>query len=311
VSLRPRAPRSGLGLALGVAAALVACSGAPEGETTHDAPAPSASSGKGSQGPTSPVRHPTPPGTPSPKEAPDAGRGSDAESDPDAGTPAPSSGSRIAALAMANVGEGACSTNSKGGTAFETSCDGNGGKPEYWCADFAQWAWQEAGVDTTDLDAAAGSFYLYGQKNGTLHAAPAVGDAVVFDYTGDGVAVHVALVVEVHADGSIETVSGDWDGTGSTEAAFASTSSVVLNAPAYPGVVGTTPGVMGLTVSAFVSPVPKGGGTSPGSAPTCIVTSTGEEGTCIDTATCGSKGGASTPGFCPGPADEECCTGMP
>jgi hypothetical protein len=291
-----------------VAAALLACSGGPGGYATQDAPAPSGSSGNGSG--TSPVRHSTPPAKPSPKEAPDSGRGSDAESDPDARTPAPSSGSQIAALAKANVGEGACSTNSKGGTAFETSCDGNGGKPEYWCADFAQWAWQEAGVDTTDLDAAAGSFYLYGQKNGTLHSAPAVGDAAVFDYTGDGVATHVALVVEVHADGTIETVSGDWDGTGSTEAGFASTSKVVLNAPAYPGVVGSTPDVMGMTLSAFVSPVPKGG-TSPGSTPTCLVTSTGEEGTCIDTATCASKGGASTPGLCPGPADEECCTGLP
>jgi len=218
-------------------------------------------------------------------------------------------GSTIAAIAKANIGLGACSTNSEGGTAYETSCDGNSGQPEYWCADFAQWVWQEAGVDTSGLDAAAGSFYLYGQANGTFHTTPAIGDAAVFNYSGGGVAEHVAIVVDVQPDGTIETVSGDWNGTGSTEAEFSSTSQVVLNVPAYPGVTGTSPGTMGMTISAFVSPLAKGSGGA-SSAPACIVSSTGEEGTCIDTGTCTSMGGTSTPGYCPGPASEECCTGL-
>jgi MYXO-CTERM domain-containing protein len=165
------------------------------------------------------------------------------------------SGSSIASLAIANVGLGACSKNTKGGTTFESSCTGNGGQPEYWCADFAMWVWAQVGADVSGLDAAAGSFYVYGQNNSTLSSSPAVGDAVVFDYQGGGVADHVALVTQVNSDGTIETVSGDWGGTGSTEAAFASTSKVVLNSPAYASTDGSSPAIMGMTISGFVAPV--------------------------------------------------------
>jgi hypothetical protein len=165
-------------------------------------------------------------------------------------------GASIASLALANVGQGACTTNTLGGTSFGTSCTGNGGSPEYWCADFALWVWSQAGVtNVSGLDAAAGSFYVYGQNNGTLSDTPAVGDAVVFDYSGGGVADHVAIVTQVNADGTIETVSGDWNGTGSTEAGFSSTSSVVLNEPAYAATVGTAPSIMGMTISGFIAPV--------------------------------------------------------
>jgi hypothetical protein len=246
--------------------------------------------------------------------SPDSGSGSSDSGSisPDSGgasgdSGASSLGSAIAAMAMANVGLGACSKNSEGGTAYETSCDGNGGQPEYWCADFAQWVWQEAGANTDGLDAAASTFYIYGQTYGTLHTKPSIGDAVVFNYMDD-YAEHVALVVAIDSDGSIETVSGDWNGTGSTEAAFSSTSQVVLNVPAYPGVTGSAPDTMGMTLSAFVSPVPKGSGTTASGAPQCIAGS-GQQGTCIDTSTCASTGGTSTAGYCPGPDSEECCTG--
>jgi hypothetical protein len=165
-------------------------------------------------------------------------------------------GSSIATLAVANVGKKACSTNSKGGQAFESSCTGNGGQPEYWCADFARWVWANSGVaDTSWLNAAAGSFYTYGEESGTLSATPAVGDAAVFDYYGGGVADHVAIVTEANPNGTVETVSGDWNGDSGSEAHFASTSSVVSNAPAYLGEVGASPAVMGMTISAFVAPV--------------------------------------------------------
>ena len=164
-------------------------------------------------------------------------------------------GTDIANLARANVGDGACSTNSAGGTAYESSCTGNGGEPEYWCADFAMWVWASVGADVSKLDAAAGSFYVYGQDNGTLSDTPAVGDAVVFDYQGGGVADHVALVTQVNGDGTIETVSGDWDGDNGTEAQFASTSKVVHNTPAYASTVGSSPAVMGMTISGFVAPL--------------------------------------------------------
>jgi hypothetical protein len=165
------------------------------------------------------------------------------------------SGSSIATLATANVGQGACTKNTLGGSAFESSCTGNGGQPEYWCADFAIWVWANVGADVSGLTAAAGSFYVYGQNNGTLSNSPAVGDAVVFDYQGGGVADHVAIVTQVNANGTIESVSGDWNGQSGTEAQFSSTSHVVLNSPAYGDTVGSSPSVMGMTISGFISPV--------------------------------------------------------
>ncbi|MDQ2957091.1 MAG: hypothetical protein M3Y42_09015 [Actinomycetota bacterium] len=70
-----------------------------------------------------------------------------------AGTPA-----GIGALATANHAKMACSTNSLGGHGFATSCTGNGGQPEYWCADFARWVWANEGVSyTSDLNALAAS----------------------------------------------------------------------------------------------------------------------------------------------------------
>jgi hypothetical protein len=223
-------------------------------------------------------------------------------------SPPTSNGALVASLAEANVGLGACSTNSQGGTAFETSCDGNGGQPEYWCADFAQWVWQQAGANTNGLDAAAQSFYDYGQNNGTLGNTPAVGDAVVFN-NGNGIH-HVAIVTQVNGNGTIETVSGDWEGDSGSESEFASTSHVVLNAPAYESTVGSEPSIMGMTIAGFIAPV-FDGSSPPPSSPSCVVPATGDQGTCIDRSTCASKGGTSTPGYCPGAANIECCTGLP
>jgi MYXO-CTERM domain-containing protein len=171
-------------------------------------------------------------------------------------TSAALTGQSIATIALANVGKGACSTNSQAGTAFDSSCTGNGGQPEYWCADFARWVWAQAGAsNTSELTAAAGSFYVYGQNHATLHSSPAVGDAAVFNYQGGGVADHVAVVTQVNSNGTIETVSGDWNGQSGSEAQFSSTSHVVLNSPAYPDGQGTTPGIMGMTISGYIGAV--------------------------------------------------------
>lgn len=165
-------------------------------------------------------------------------------------------GEAIATLALANVGKHACSRNSLGGTAYGSSCTGNGGEPEYWCADFAKWVWAKSGVfDVGELTAEAGSFYSYGLANDTLTAIPAVGDVAVFNYAGGGVAEHVAVVTAVEANGEIETVSGDWGGESGSEAHFSSTSTVTLNAPAYLGAVGSVPDEMGMTLSGFVAPL--------------------------------------------------------
>jgi len=167
-----------------------------------------------------------------------------------------SHGAAIANIARANVGKGACSTNSAGSRAFDSSCTGNGGQPEYWCADFARWVWARAGAARTgELTAAAGSFYTYGVRHKTLHSRPAVGDAVVFGYAGNGYADHVAIVTSVRSNGTIETVSGDWNGQSGSEAHFSSTSHVVLNAPAYGDAIGSRPAVMGMKISGYISPV--------------------------------------------------------
>jgi hypothetical protein len=191
------------------------------------------------------------------------------------------SGGDLAGLALANVGGTACGTNSLGGDSFFSSCSGNGGQPEYWCADFARWVWDNNGVDTSELSAAAGSFYVYGQNHGTLSNTPTVGAAVVFDYAGGGYADHVAIVTQVNGDGNIESVSGDWNGDDGTEAQFSATSHAILNAPAYDSRVGDEPGAIGMTISGYILPdgVAGGGGGGNGGGggdPSCDVHADGK-----------------------------------
>jgi hypothetical protein len=178
-------------------------------------------------------------------------------------------GADLAGLALANVGGRACGTNSLGGHAFESSCVGNGGQPEYWCADFVKWIWRNRGVDVSGLTAASGSFYTYGENHGTLSNTPTLGAAVVFNYHGGGSAEHVAIVTAVYSDGRIETASGDWSGQDGSQAFFASTASVILNSPAYSSTVGSTPGIIGDTISGFIRPagLGAGGGGGGGGAP--------------------------------------------
>jgi len=124
----------------------------------------------------------------------------------------------IATLAFDNVGKKACSTNSKGGKGYYKSCTGYGGGPEYWCADFAKWVWAENGVkDTSELSAAAYSFYAYAKKHGGIHKVPKLGDVAIFtatknDFTwSDHGISHVAIVGGWSDSGkSVHTVSGDW-----------------------------------------------------------------------------------------------------
>jgi hypothetical protein len=172
----------------------------------------------------------------------------------------------LTGLALANVGGTACGRNSLGGNSFFSSCTGNDGEPEYWCADFVKWVWSNRGVNVAGLTAAAGSFYVYGQNHGTLSNTPHEGDAVVFDYGGNGYADHVAIVTKVYSDGRIETVSGDWNGQDGSEADFSRTSHVILNQPAFPGRVGTEPGPIGMTISGFISPAGGVTGGPPGQA---------------------------------------------
>ncbi|WP_405010968.1 CHAP domain-containing protein [Kitasatospora sp. NBC_01539] len=181
-------------------------------------------------------------------------------------------GGGAASLAAANVGRtaGTCATtpthNSLGGDQFEHSCAGGySGGPEYWCADFALWAWRNAGFVTTGLDASAASFHTYGQTNGTLHTAatysPQLGDAVVYGSTRDSEFHHVGIVTAVNADGSVTTANGDWNGdpNASTMADFAVSSKVVsITLSAAQKAVGSVPSTVdpadGYVIKGYTTP---------------------------------------------------------
>lgn len=149
---------------------------------------------------------------------------------------------RIVAIAEANLGKKACSTNSAGGTGYYTSCTGAGGGPEAWCADFAKWVWAQAGANVDGLTPAAGSFGEYGPVGGT----PQIGDAVLYNYNGHGYADHVALVVAIYPNGTFDRIAGD-EGN---HTSFA-TSTVDRDGP-FRSAVGSTDS--GQTLSGYVAP---------------------------------------------------------
>ncbi len=102
---------------------------------------------------------------------------------------------------------------------------GNGNLDEEWCADFAAWAWKEAGavVDYQlapgNLNADSASFYVWGTNHGTWHPigsgyVPQPGDVAVYGLdTAAVTAVHVA-VVTADTGSAPDVVNGDGDRTG-------------------------------------------------------------------------------------------------
>lgn len=154
--------------------------------------------------------------------------------------PADAATTTIVSIAQANLGKGACSTNSAGSTGYYTSCTGRQGLPEAWCADFAKWVWAQSGYSVTGLTSGAGSFGRYGTG---VHGSPSVGDAVLFGYVpGANYADHVAIVTAV-GSGTVSYIGGNQGGSSS------STSSVSRGTASIS------------RVSGFVSP--QGGGTTP------------------------------------------------
>ncbi|MEV4615047.1 CHAP domain-containing protein [Kitasatospora sp. NPDC049258] len=170
-------------------------------------------------------------------------------------TAAAATGADAANLAAANVGKsaGTCAntptSNSLGGDQFGTSCAGGySGGPEYWCADFVKWAWQNSGFAVQGLDASAASFQSYGLSHGTQHSSagyqPQPGDAVEYGSTQDSDIHHVAIVTAVTTDGSVVTANGDWNGApqAGSMAEFAKSSRVVqITIPAAQTAVGSVP----------------------------------------------------------------------
>ena len=100
---------------------------------------------------------------------------------------------------------------------------------ETWCADFAKWVWQQAGVtaDMNTLNAGAVSFHTWavhqGQNPQANTGTPEPGDAVLFYRPGrlpNGFADHVGLVSGVNADGTINMVNGDFSGDAAVDVQY-------------------------------------------------------------------------------------------
>jgi hypothetical protein len=140
---------------------------------------------------------------------------------------------RIVAIAKSQVGYGTqpsssyCNKFSAYWDAGTEDCP-SGDRSEQWCADFAAWAWQKAGVhftygyDTGEINGAAVSFYEWGVANGDWHPATsgyvaAPGDMAVYGLSlgTDPSAVHVAIVTDdAPGQPGPDVVNGDGDRTG-------------------------------------------------------------------------------------------------
>jgi hypothetical protein len=106
-----------------------------------------------------------------------------------------------------------------------TDVCGPGLRSEEWCADFAAWAWHQAGVPFTyelapgDINSASASFYVWGKDRGLWHPAgsayvPVPGDVAIYGLdTATAVAQHVGVVVGTGSHGP-DVVNGDGDRTG-------------------------------------------------------------------------------------------------
>jgi hypothetical protein len=140
---------------------------------------------------------------------------------------------RIVAIAESQVGYSTdpsnsyCNKYSASWGSGTADCP-SGETAEEWCADFAAWAWQKAGVHFTygyrpaEINGAAVSFYEWGVANDEWHPATSgyvavPGDVAVYGLSlgPDPSAVHVAIVTgDPSGQRGPDVVNGDSDRTG-------------------------------------------------------------------------------------------------
>ena len=140
---------------------------------------------------------------------------------------------RIVAIAESQVGYSTepassyCNKYSAYWDAGAAGCPG-GERAEEWCADFAAWAWQKAGVRVSygyapaEINGGAVSFYDWGVAHGDWHPATrryvaSPGDVAVYGLSlrGRPSAAHVAVVTGGrHHKRGPDVVNGDGDRTG-------------------------------------------------------------------------------------------------
>jgi hypothetical protein len=140
---------------------------------------------------------------------------------------------RIVAIASSQVGyrtdpaSSYCNKYSAHWDAGAAGCPG-GERTEEWCADFAAWAWQKAGVPVSygytpgQINGGAVSFYEWGIAHGRWHPArhgyrASPGDAAVYGLSlgTRPTAAHVAIVTRDRpGQRGPDVVNGDGDRTG-------------------------------------------------------------------------------------------------
>jgi hypothetical protein len=140
---------------------------------------------------------------------------------------------RIVAIATSQIGYATTPSDSyynkfSAYWAMGTADCPNGARSEAWCADFAAWAWQNAGVPFTyglapgDINAGAVSFYEWGVAHGAWHPAnsgyvAAPGDVAVYGLTLSALpsARHVAIVTrDTAGQPGPDVINGDGDRSG-------------------------------------------------------------------------------------------------
>ena len=140
--------------------------------------------------------------------------------------------SRIVALASAQVGYRTDPSNTycnRFSSYWDAGLDDcrNDNRDEEWCADFAAWAWAQAGAEVSyelapgHLNSNSASFYVWGVDHGTWHPVgsgytPQPGDVAVYGlHVASLSAAHVAVVTEATGDPAApDVVNGDGDRTG-------------------------------------------------------------------------------------------------
>lgn len=140
---------------------------------------------------------------------------------------------RIVAIARSQIGY---STNPSSSYCNKFSAYWHVGSPscpgaessEEWCADFATWAWRQAGVSfvygfgADELNASAASFYEWGVAHGTWHSASSgyramPGDVAVYGLSlgSSASAAHVAIVTgDPRGQDGPDVINGDGDRSG-------------------------------------------------------------------------------------------------
>lgn len=87
------------------------------------------------------------------------------------------------------------------------------GPCEDWCALFASWTWQQAGIDIST--AFSGDFYWFGKSHRTLHRGysdPQPGDAILFGTGPQSTSTswHVGIIVQVLSNGEVISMEGNY-----------------------------------------------------------------------------------------------------